>query len=132
MNDILMAKAAVSAAELEFYAGNPSWTVRCEVASNWFASSELLNTFAHDFRWEVQACVAENPNTNKETFEYLLEQGREDVLWYIAGSATAPEHCRVRAAEKLAGNDIEDAFFRRKITSAMKELVLKNQKSNIA
>lgn len=34
MNDILMAKAAVSAAELEFYAGNSSWTVRCEVASN--------------------------------------------------------------------------------------------------
>lgn len=86
MNDILMAKAAISTAELEFYAGNPSWTVRCEVASNWFASSELLNTLAHDFRWEVQACVAENPNTNNETFEYLLEQGRDDVLWYVAGS----------------------------------------------
>ena len=35
MNDILMAKAAISTAELEFYAGNPSWTVRCEVASNY-------------------------------------------------------------------------------------------------
>lgn len=61
-----------------------------------------------------------------------LQQFLSRLLWYIAGSATAPEHCRVRAAEKLAGNDIEDAFFRRKITSAMKELVLKNQKSNIA
>lgn len=132
MNDILMAKATVSAAELEFYAGNPSWTVRCEVASNWFASSELLNKLAHDFRWEVQACVAENPNTDEVTYEYLLEQGRDDVLWYIAGSTTAPECCRIRAAEKLAGDDIEDAFFRGKITYAMKELVLKKQRSNIA
>lgn len=113
MNDILMAKAAISTAELEFYAGNPSWTVRCEVASNWFASSEF-------------------PNTNNETFEYLLEQGRDDVLWYVAGSTTAPECYRIRAAEKLAGDDIEDAFFRGKITYAMKELVLKNQRSNIA
>lgn len=94
MNDILMAKAAISTAELEFY--------------------------------------AENPNTNNETFEYLLEQGRDDVLWYVAGSTTAPECYRIRAAEKLAGDDIEDAFFRGKITYAMKELVLKNQRSNIA
>lgn len=77
----------------------------------------------------MQACVAENPNTDEVTYEYLLEQGREDVLWYIAGSTMAPKY---RAAEKLAGDDIEDAFFRGKITYAMKELVLKNQRSNIA
>lgn len=50
----------------------------------------------------------------------------------IAGSTMAPKYCRIRAAEKLAGDDIEDAFFRGKITYAMKELVLKNQRSNIA
>lgn len=100
--EITFAGLATNRTSIEYYASSTSWMVRCAVAKNSFTPADILDKLAHDPKWEVQAYVVENPNTDISTFEYLLKMKNPDTLWYIVRSESVPEQIVFDAVEILA------------------------------